>query len=438
MRKDARSLAFLILCKFEKKPTRIDHIIYDAFGQYDVNIKYRPRTKVIVNEIVRLKSRLDTMIEYVSGRFKKNIEKKILNILRIGFYEIIIDDKVPDYAAVNSAVDIANYHLNKKGKGFVNAILRKMVLIKNDDCNWYIALEKKSTWNSFPLWLQKRWRENIGEERYIKMLDYFNLPPTNYIRIDYPGETIEEVRKILLKDSINSKIFSPSFLEISKGFTKLLKSELFLNGNISIQNPASAAVVDCLGVGTGDTVLDVCAAPGTKSLYLSSLVGENGQILASDINERRIEKSRNDIKRHGKSNIIWELKDATKATYEMSDFILIDAPCTGTGVIGRKPDIRWIREPDDIKKMSRLQLDILNNCSKFVRPNGTLVYATCSLEPEENWEVVEEFLKLNTEYSIDIIPSKIPKSWIDDRGALSTMPFIHGVDGMFATKMVRS
>ena len=122
----------------------------------------------------------------------------------------------------------------------------------------------------------------------------------------------------------------------------------------------------------------------------------------------------------------------------MSNYILIDAPCTGTGVIGRKPDIRWRRKSSDIKLMSKIQLKILNNCSKFLNESGTLVYATCSMEPEENWGVVEEFLKSNKDFFIDTIPQTVPKTWIDKRGALSTIPFEHGVDGLFAAKMVRA
>ena len=152
--------------------------------------------------------------------------------------------------------------------------------------------------------------------------------------------------------------------------------------------------------------MDVCAAPGTKSLYLANIVGENGKIFASDIDRMRIIKAKADIKRHRKYNIKWEQKDASKAEYEMSNYILIDAPCTGTGVIGRKPDIRWRRKSSDIKLMSKIQLKILNNCSKFLNKSGTLVYATCSLEPEENWGVVEEFLKSNKDFSLIPFPQQ--------------------------------
>jgi 16S rRNA (cytosine967-C5)-methyltransferase len=249
---------------------------------------------------------------------------------------------------------------------------------------------------------------------------------------------VEKVREILLEDEIDSEIFSESFLKIKGGTGKILQTEMFNNGEISIQNPASAAVVDCLDARPGDKVLDVCAAPGTKSLYLSNIVGDSGKVLASDLIEERVGIGKRDLERHGKLNIEWRVKDASKDTFPMTDRMLIDAPCTGTGVLGRKPDIRWRRKISDVQEMSKKQNEILSHCAKFLKPNGILVYATCSIEPEENWNVVERFLKLNPQFSLDTIHSKVPRSWIDEKGVLRTLPYVHDVDGMFAAKIKRS
>ena len=142
-----------------------------------------------------------------------------------------------------------------------------------------------------------------------------------------------------------------------------------------------------------------------------------------------------DLNRHGQHNIEWSIKDAREDTYPIVDRILIDAPCTGTGVLSRRPDIRWICKPQDIKLASTKQAEILNNCSRFLKAGGAIVYATCSVEPEENWNVVDRFLKLNGDFSIVSVPSAIPFDWIDERGALRTLPHIHGVDGMFAVRL---
>ena len=141
--------------------------------------------------------------------------------------------------------------------------------------------------------------------------------------------------------------------------------------------------------------------------------------------------------RHKKRNIYWELKDATCDRYPLSDKILLDVPCSGTGVIGNKPDIRWMRELKDISKMSILQLKILKNVSKYLKTGGSLVYATCSLEKEENWNVIENFLKINLNFKLGDLNKSIPLNWIDVNGCLSTLPNKHDVGGMFAAKLTR-
>ena len=196
MKMDARSLALIILSRFQANKTKIDQIISSTFSQFHVHNQIKGRARVIVNEVVRFRDRLDLMIEYASERKKIHIKNKTINILRIGFYELVMDDKVPDYAAVNSAVDIADKELNRKGKGFVNAVLRKMIFLIDNDSNWYKSLEKKSAWNSIPNWLQERWRSNYEESKFIKMVNYFNTPPQNFIRVDDSKSTVLDVEKL--------------------------------------------------------------------------------------------------------------------------------------------------------------------------------------------------------------------------------------------------
>ena len=434
---DARFLAYKILDQFNSD-VKLDLILDKIFIDHDPDLRARSRAKALVNEVVRLIDRLDLMIRYVSGKKLKQIQRPIRSILRIGFYEISIDDVVPDYAAVDSAVKLANRVTNRRSAGFTNAILRKLVRKKNNDEHWSQTLTCKPEWNSMPLWIQDRWKNNLGQEGLMKMLDSVNKNPPNFVRIQPNLRIAAKVREIFLEDGIQSEIFSESFLKINGGTGKILQTEIFNSGEISIQNPASAAVVDCLDARPGDTVLDVCAAPGTKTLYLSNIVGDSGKVFASDIIEERVGKGIRDFERHKKLNIEWKVKDATKDTFPMTDRILIDAPCTGTGVLGRKPDIRWRRKVSDVQEMSRKQDDLLSHCAKFLKPNGILVYATCSIEPEENWNVVDRFLKLNPQFSLDKIHSKVTKSWIDEKGALRTLPYVHDVDGMFAAKIKRS
>lgn len=156
-----------------------------------------------------------------------------------------------------------------------------------------------------------------------------------------------------------------------------------------------------------------------------------------DISESRIRDGKNDFKRHGKKNIQWYKKDAINDEFPMTEKILIDAPCSGTGVLRKKPDIKWRRSINDIRILTKIQLSILNNVSKYLKKGGTLVYSTCSLEPEENWNIIKEFLKLKPNFQLITKHSVIKDEWINNNGCFETFPHRHNVDGMFAAKLTR-
>ena len=425
---DYRTISYKILYQFENN-YRISDIKRNILSEF-------PRNSDL-NEIVRFKGRLDLMIAYISGKKTRYLNKKLLTILRIGFYEIFFDSKVPNYAAVNSSVNIANKVTNKKTKGFANAVLRKLVRQNKKNATWYKELERKKGWLSIPSWMENRWMRNFGKKSVIKLVDFCNQPAKTFLRCDGSPSLMKKNISLLDKAGIDTELFSHQFLLVKSNDSKVLSSKPFENGEISIQSPSAGAIVDCLGAEEGDIVLDVCAAPGTKTLQLENIVGINGMILASDISQERLSLGQKDEKRHKKSNIEWSLKDARKDSFKMADKILIDAPCSGTGVIGRKPEIRWRRRERDLKKFADTQFSILKNCSKYLKVGGFLVYATCSIEPEENLMVVEHFLNYNSNFAIDNIPDKVNKLWVKNSIALNILPQEHGLDGIFAMRMKR-
>ena len=435
MKIDSRSVAFKILYQFEKKNDKIPNIRKLIFSKYPENIKLRFRSTVLVNEIVRLRGRLDLMIMFISGRKLNYLNKKVLTILRIGFYEIIFDPKVPDYAAVDSSVNLSHQFTNKKTIGFTNAVLRNLVRKIDNDNNWHKELKYKSGWSSIPSWMEKRWLANFGKNSFLKLIEFINQPPKTFLRCDNVSNSMDKNIHLLEQEGIKTELYLNDFLIVQSNESKVLSSNLFKTGEISIQSPSAAAIVDCLEIRKGDVVLDVCAAPGTKTLQLANLVGINGFIYASDISSERLSLGKMDAKRHGHKNIDWSLKDARIDAYVMADKILIDAPCSGTGVMGRRPDIRWRRMEGDLEKFSHVQISIINNCSKYLNKGGALVYATCSIEPEENLMVVEQFLNLNSNFIIDKIPDIIPKKWCKGKKVLNIFPHEHGLDGIFAVRM---
>ena len=227
---------------------------------------------------------------------------------------------------------------------------------------------------------------------------------------------------------------SKNFIRINSGLRKILSSQIHLKGKVFVQNRASGAVVEILNPKPNETILDVCAAPGTKSIYIFQKMNQSGNLFASDINSSQVAKS---FKRCSELelSIDWKVKDATKDIFPMADRILIDAPCTGTGVISRKPDIKWRKDSKDPSKMSAYQIKILFHISKFLKTNGVIVYATCSMENQENWNVIDSFLKLNSNYKLESIDNLAPREWINKKNCLETFPPRDHVDGMFAARI---
>jgi len=438
MKQDARFLSLKILNRFEKKNEQLVMSRNQIFSSFKPESIDKSRAMVLTNEIIRLRDRLDVMIEYVSGRKIDRLDPSLLSILRIGFYEIIYDESIPDYAAVDSLVNLTKTVLNRKASKLTNAVLRNLIRHRDKDSNWDESLKKNPKWVSLPIWLQKRWKYQLGESGFFALVNCINQNPKIFVRVDLTNHTVDDTKESLIESGIDVENYSDSFLKILAGSGKIFSTDLFQSGQVSIQNPAAGAMVEFLNPLKGEIVLDVCAAPGTKSLFISERVGEKGKVLASDLDQLRVNRGKNDLDRHKRKNIEWSVKDATQDNFPMADKILIDAPCTGTGVMGRKPDIRWRRKPEDISDMATLQMKLLKHMSQYLNDGGTLVYGTCSMEPEENWNVVEQFLKLNADFKLMTQPSQVMPDWINEMGCLSTFPHIHGVDGLFAARITRS
>jgi 16S rRNA (cytosine967-C5)-methyltransferase len=438
MKQDARFISVKILNRFEKKNEQLVMSRNQVFSSFKPESIDKSRAMVLTNEIIRLRGRLDVMIEYVSGRKINRLDSSLLSILRVGFYEIIYDESIPDYAAVDSLVNLTKTVLSRKASRLTNAVLRNLIRYRDKDSNWDESLKKKPKWVSLPIWLQKRWKYQFGESGFFALVNCINKNPKIFVRVDLTNHTVDDAKESLLESGIEAENYSDSFLKILTGSGKIFSTDLFQSGQVSIQNPASGAIVEFLDPLKGETILDVCAAPGTKSLFIAERVGEKGRVLASDLDQLRVNRGKNDLDRHRRKNIEWSVKDATQDNFPMTDKILIDAPCTGTGVMGRKPDIRWRRKPKDISDMATLQMKLLKHMSQFLNDGGTLVYGTCSMEPEENWNVVEQFLKLNADFKLMTGPSQVMPDWINEMGCLSTFPHIHGVDGLFAARITRS
>ncbi len=426
----SRLHAYNIVLKHESTALQLKLVRQEYFNKNKLSSNERNRSMALSNETVRWKRALD---ECISKSLNKPINKLPLNvlcILRLGYYEYVMDDLVPPHAAVNSWVELSKKFNNKKISGLINAVLRKAKYVNKDT---FINRKNLGSRFSFQDWMIENWLKKYGRSKTINLCKYLNHKHEIDLRLDTNSEEI----KNLLKDKKIEWSFSPfskNYIRIKSGLRNILFSNIYSKGHIFVQDRAAGAVVEALDPLPGDTVLDVCAAPGTKSIYIYEKMKGEGKLFSCDINQSKIDNAVKQTKQLG-MDIDWKRMDASTDNYPMADKILIDAPCTGTGVIARKPDIKWRRNSSDIEKFTLLQKKIINNVSRFLKKGGVIVYATCSLEDQENWNVVRSFLKFNPDFKLESVERKIPEQWLNSNKCLETFPPRDNVDGMFAAKI---
>jgi len=435
----SRRMAANALNDFDLSNDKLSLIVERILKKTKLSSMEKKRGRVIINEVIRRRGILDFIIEKCSRKKINQIQTKLRNVLRIGCYELIFDDFIPDFASIHSAVDLGKELINKKSGSMVNAVMRNIQRKQKKNSEWINLIINNNIEIAYPKWLIKKWQKQFGKIRTEKLCSSFLNKSSMFIRVNESQMDINHAINVLRQSSIYIKTnkFLTNFLEVVKGQDNIIDNELFKTGIISIQDPASGAVIDLVNPQNGETILDVCAAPGTKSLFMSHKVGPDGKIYASDINKNRVKKGKDDISRHKHNNITWSVLDATKDRFPLCKKILIDAPCTGTGVIGRRPDIKWRVKNKDIKSMARLQKLILNHMSKFLMPGGQLVYSTCSLEPEENVDVVNDFLIKHQDFTILPSNALLPVSWVNSDGFLMTMPYKTKTDALFAAVLLK-
>lgn len=434
--KSYRDQSIEILGKFYSRTDTLKTILSKYFAVNKVDQLTKKRTTVLSKEIIRWKGRIDWYIsKHLNSPFNK-LQPRLLAALEIGTFEILLDDKVPIYASIDSIVESVKKSVNRKASGLVNAVLRKIsresIDTKPNEINDF-------DWYSIPNWLGRKWETQFGTDSAIQLAEYFLTEPQLMLRRN--NCVIQDKDFVdLLPEDVTIKYFdhSDTFYIVEEGGSSLRNSELFSEGGFSFQDRASGMIVEVLDPKPGELILDVCCAPGTKTNYIAEYIQNDGEIYASDIDKNRIELAKSDSHRLKNTCIDYIVRDATKEEFAIADKILIDAPCTGTGTIGRRPDIKWRRKPKHLENIVYIQRSILENASKYLKSGGELVYATCSLEEEENWQVVQAFLKFHSDFSVVPIQHPNLAEYTDGKGALSTFPPIHKIDGMFAVKLKKN
>lgn len=371
---------------------------------------------------------LDWKISKYVNRPLKKIDEKILSLLRVGFYQIFFLSRVPNSAAVNESVEIAKKISGLGASKFVNGVMRSAVRepeksdFPDDESPESIALK-----TFHPLWLVNLFVDEFGLSAAKKICETNNIEPPLCLRVNFLKTTREKILFELKKigAEVTESNFAPEGL-VCRNYGSPDNFKPLKTGLCQVQDESSMFAAHVLNPVAGDFVIDCCAAPGGKATHIAELMKNSGRIVAADIYETKLQHIRENAHRLGIKIIEPLLIDAREIGRKFSgqaDKVLVDAPCSGLGVIRRKADVRWKKNPDEIAKLPELQFQILNGAAAAVKPGGTLVYSTCTILRRENEEVVEKFLDENPDFRL-----------YDTKKFLTHET---GTDGFFIAKMER-
>jgi 16S rRNA (cytosine967-C5)-methyltransferase len=436
-----RGLAVKILNSVERSDAYLDKLLDREMHGSELSGPDKALLFEIVHGVVRWMGRLDWVLNgFYKGQFSKAIPN-LKNGLRVALYQILFLDKVPDHAAVNEAVEFVKKLQGQKSADLTNAILRNIIRSKNairfpdpnEDLPGYL-----SAFHSHPSWMVKRYLNRFGREATEKLLSANNEKPFLTLKINSLKVNSEEFSQLL--HTVNLKYtpgkYLPEFFKLSN-LTNITAWKYFVDGYFNIQDESAGIACRMLDPQPGMRVLDLCAAPGGKTMFIASLMQDIGELVALDRYESRLDIMKKNITRMNFHCIKTIAIDAMEYEGNNYDRVLADVPCSGTGTLSKKPDIKWKRDLLDIHKMTDLQSKLLAKASKLVKPGGIVVYSTCSIEPEENFSIVEKFLLANPEFILLNAGEIFPESLVDQNGCTQTFPHVHLMDGAFAAKLMR-
>lgn len=388
--------------------------------------------KEITTGVIRNRTYLDYVIK-INSRVKiKRIHKIILSILEMAIYQMYFLDKVPDYSIVDESVNLAKIYGNRGSISFTNGILRRISKKDAPQVKIEDSIDNLSTFYSHPKFYTEYFYNNYGEEFTKKLLKANNEMPPFTIRVN----TLKTSKSYLMSNlkelgfEIEETVYDNALNILNpKG---IIDTKYFEEGHFYVQDLGSILVASFLNPRENSSLLDLCAAPGGKTTHIAELMNNTGEIIACDKSEGKIKLIQENAKRLGVKNIETRVNDArvlNKDFIDKFDYVLVDAPCSGTGLYRKKPDIKWNKDLEDIKSLAEIQLEILDKAKDYVKDGGELLYSTCSLSKIENEDVVNKFLENNKNF-------KIKK--LRDREVLKLFPSTDGSDGFSISLMEKN
>ncbi len=433
--KTVREYAFSLLLKFEQKHTRLDDLVAELLGKTPLSDQDRRLLKTLTSGVVRHYNYLEWIAETLyKGKYRKLLNK-VKVILRLSLYELIFLDHIPAYATLNEYVNLTKKKtvagLSRVTNGVLHAYIRDGENLKPDD-HFSDRDMLISVKYSFPLWMVKRWVSFWGEDETEALCRGMNEPPAFDLRIATQRISVADFEALLNGKSIGyekSRLF-PNVVTITD-VQSVLEAGWFKEGYCLVQDESANIPVELLKPSSGDVVLDVCAAPGGKFAQIIDDYPRIKHAVAMDFRLDRLKILKKNLSTRRKEGVYYVVADAGHLPFKIFfDRILIDAPCSGLGVIRKHPDIKWRRSITEIVEFSRNQINFMARAAEQLKTGGKLVYSTCTMDYLENENVLHTFLKKHTHFKTLPLPAKF-KSLHGGWNALCTFPHKHGMDGSF-------
>ncbi|KFE42915.1 16S rRNA (cytosine(967)-C(5))-methyltransferase RsmB [Staphylococcus agnetis] len=406
--------------------------INEVLNQVQLNPSDRGLYTALVYGTIQRKLTLDY---FLKPFLKTKIKGWVRRLLWMSIYQFVYMDKIPTHAIINEAVSIAKKRGGQQTGNTVNAILRRLTTeslpqlstIKND-------IERLSIMYSVPVWIIKHWKTHYGIDTTEAIAQEMLKPVAQTVRVNQTLITVNDAMKALEKEGfhIEQDTELNECLHVSNG--SVIHSQLFKDGKMSIQDKSSMFVSAILAPQHGDLILDCCSAPGGKACHTAEMLNGTGHVEATDIHPHKIELIKHNINKLKLNNISTYVHDATEPYTKQYDKIIVDAPCSGLGVLRHKPEIKYMITEQDVTSLVDLQLQILENVSQHLKVGGTLVYSTCTIEQMENENVIYSFLKAHPEFEFEVFENPKTNERIK---TLQLLPQDFNTDGFFITKIKR-
>lgn len=436
---NARETAFLSLMKYENSGVYSNIELSYAIERNGLSGAERGLYTALFYGVIERKLTLDYILSLLSDRPEEDIDLNVRIILRLGLYQLLYLTRIPASAAVNESVKLARrFYAKKNSETFINAVLRSF--LRRRDSIPYPDKEKNiaeylSVFYSVPVWICRLWLDAYGREKTESILETINAAPTMTLTVNTltctPSDFLRALGDAGIRAEPGALVKTSIRLQAAVPLEKLAPFE----GKYFVQDEASALCAAAVGASPGDTVLDACACPGGKSFGMALAMQNKGSILALDLHKNKLSLIERGASSLGISIIRTDVQNASVPREGMPAFdrVLCDVPCSGLGVLAKKPDIRYKSE-DDIRRLPALQERILETNAAYVRPGGVLVYSTCTLNPAENGEIIDRFLIRHPEFSL--CPFEIGK--ISSGGMCEIFPHEVQTDGFFIAKLKKS